>query len=273
MNLAAIPAPRARRRRGAVAPAAAGKAAVYVRVSTSEQGDPGLNGGSLESQEARARALCQARGLDVARVYVDAGASGGTLERPGLAGLRAAVAAGEVAVVVVYAVDRLSRRQADTLALLEEFEQAGAGLAAASQPFDTTTPTGRAMLGMLSVFAELQRSEIRERTTVALRAKAARGEAVGRAPLGLRREGIGFAIDPATWPTVERILGERGGGASCAAIAAGLNRDGVPTATALRGERRGLVTGAGRWHAASVAKLCRNPSVRRAASSGPGTGG
>ncbi len=273
MNLSAIPEPRARRRRGAVAPAAQGKAAVYVRISKSEEGDPGLNGGSLESQEARCRALCEARGLDVARVFIDAGASGGTLERPGLIELRAAVAAGEISAVLVYAVDRLSRRQADTLALLEEFEEAGAGLAAASQPFDTTTPTGRAMLGMLSVFAELQRSEIRERTTVALRAKSARGEAVGRAPLGLRREGPGFVRDPQTWPVVERILRERGGGASCAAIAAGLNRGGVPTATALRGESRGLVEGPGRWHAATVAALCRNPSVRRAASATPGTGG
>jgi len=82
-----------------------------------------------------------------------------------------AVAAGEVAIVVVFAVDRLSRRQADTLLLLEEFERHGAGLAAASQSFDTTSPTGRAMLGMLAVFAELQRAEIRERTRHALAAK------------------------------------------------------------------------------------------------------
>lgn len=265
MNLAAIPEPRPRRRKGATAPAAEGRAAVYVRVSTAEQSDPGLNGGSLDSQAARCRALCDARGLDVAGVWTDAGASGGTLDRPGLTALRAAVAAGEVAVVVVYAVDRLSRRQADTLALLAEFEAHGAGLAAASQAFDTTTPTGLAMLGMLSVFAELQRSEIRERTTTALRVKAARGEATGRAPFGLVRAGAGFARDPATWAVVERILSERAAGASCAAVAAGLNADNVPTATAHRGERRGLVPGPGHWHAAAVARLCRNPHIRRAA--------
>src|SRR4051812_33885652 len=215
MNLAGIPEPRQRRRRGATAPAAEGKAAIYVRVSTAEQADPGLNGGSLESQEARCRALCEARGLDVVRVFRDAGASGGTLERPELDALRAAVAAGEVAVVVVYAVDRLSRRQADTLALLEEFERHGAGLAAASQPFDTTSPAGRAMLGMLAVFAELQRAEIRERTRVALAKRRADGQAVGRAAFGLVRDGEGFARDPDTWPTLARILAERGNGRSC----------------------------------------------------------
>lgn len=64
--------------------------------------------------------------------------------------------------------------------LFDEFAEAGAGLAAASRSFDTTTPTGRAMLGMLAVFAELQRAEIRERTRCALAGKAARGEATGR---------------------------------------------------------------------------------------------
>lgn len=265
MNVSNIPKPRQRRKKGATAPRAEGRAAIYARVSTAEQADPGLNGGSLESQEARCRAACEARGLDVARVFIDAGQSGGTLERPALADLRQAVADGEVAAVVVYAVDRLSRRQADTLALLEEFEQHGAGLMAASQPFDTTSPSGRAMLGMLAVFAELQRAEIRERTRVALAKKKTNGEATGRTPLGLVRAGAGFKRDPDTWPTVARILHERSAGASCQAIADGLNADAVPTATALRGERRGLVSGSGQWHAATVAKLCRNPHVLAAA--------
>lgn len=238
-----------------------------MRVSTAEQADAGLNGGSLESQEARCRALCEARGLAVARVFTDAGESGGTLKRPGLDALRAAVEAGEVAVVVVYAVDRLSRSQADTLALLRELEGHGAGLTAASQDFDTTSPTGRAMLGMLAVFAELQRAEIRERTKAKLRAKRAKGEAVSRPAFGLVRAGAGFARDPATWPTVARILRERSEGRSCQFIADGLNADGVLTPTAARPQQanRGLVQGPGRWHAATVAKLCRNPSILRLA--------
>jgi hypothetical protein len=61
VNVEGIPAPRKRRRRGATAPKAEGRAALYLRVSTAEQADPGLNGGSLESQEARCRALSEAR--------------------------------------------------------------------------------------------------------------------------------------------------------------------------------------------------------------------
>jgi site-specific DNA recombinase len=264
VNVSNIPAPRARRRKGAAAPAVQSAAALYLRVSTEGQSE---DGGSLESQEQRCRDLCRARGYDVARAFIDAGQSGGSLDRPALTELRESVAAGEVGVVVVYALDRLSRSQRDTLALLEEFEDAGAGLTAASQSFDTTTPAGRAMLGMLAVFAELQRAEIRERTRSALAAKKARGEAVGRAPFGLRREGAGYVRDQATWPIVARILSQRSSGASCQSIADTLNADGVATATATHGDARGKAQGSGKWHAATVAKLCRSPYVLAAAES------
>lgn len=264
VNLSGIPKPRERRKQGTTAPNAVSKAAIYLRVSTDEQAD---NGRSLDSQENACRAMCAARSLEVVRVFTDAGASGGSMDRPALAELRGSVAAGDVAVVVVYAIDRLSRRQADTLTLLEEFERYGAGLAAASQPFDTTTPSGRALLGVLAVFAELQRTEIRERTRVALRAKQADGLAVGRAPYGLRRDGKRYEADPATWPIVERILRESSAGASCQAIADRLNAENVPTATATRGEKRGLITNAGQWHAATIAKLRRNRYIRRVAQS------
>lgn len=261
LDLSNIPTARTRRRKGAVTAVAASRAAVYVRVSTDAQAD---DGGSIESQKARCRDLCAARGYDVTRTYVDS-ASGGNLDRPALSALRADVGRGTVGVVVVYALDRLSRSQRDTMILLDEFAACGAGLTAASQSFDTTTPTGRAMLGMLAVFAELQRAEIRERTRVALSKKADRGEATGRVPFGLTRDGVGFCADPAEWPIVERILGERVAGSTTQAIADRLNADGVPTATASRSEARGLVTSPGKWHAATVAKLCRNPHILRVA--------
>lgn len=260
--VSAIPPARQRRKRGTAAPAVMSAAALYLRVSTEGQNE---DGGSLESQEERCRDLCRARGYDVARVFIDAGKSGGSLDRPALSELRAAVEAGSVGVVVVYALDRLSRSQKDTLALLEEFEHAGAGLAAASQSFDTTTPAGRAMLGMLAVFAELQRAEIRERTKSALAAKKAKGEAVGRAPFGLRRAGAGYEQDPDTWPVVARILSERSAGSSCQRIADGLNDEDVATATGVHGDARGAAQGSGKWHAATVAKLCRNAYVLAAA--------
>jgi site-specific DNA recombinase len=265
VNVSGIPAARKRRRKGEVPEAVAGVAGVYLRVSSDAQAEDRK---SLASQEKACREACERKGLTVGRVFMDDGQSGGTLDRPAMTELRAAVAAGEVSAVVAFAIDRVSRRQSDLYALLEEFGSHNAGLVSATQEFDTTTPVGRAMLGMLGIFAELQREDIKARTRTALAAKKARGEAIGRTPFGLMREGAGFVKHPDEWPTVGRILTERGDGSSCQRIADGLNADGVPTATAMRGERRGKVTGPGRWHAAAVASLCRNEAVIRVAQGG-----
>jgi site-specific DNA recombinase len=265
VNTSSIPAPRQRRRKGVVAARAVGSAAIYLRVSTDEQ----VEGGSLASQEAACRSECAKHGLDVAAVYVDEGVSGGTLDRPALTELRAAVAAGEIAAVVVYAVDRLSRRQAHTLVLLESFAESGVGIWSASQPFETATAMGRAMIGFLAIFAELQRDEIRARTRRALQAKIARGEAVGRTPFGCRIElqadGRKLYAASADWAIVRRILDERNSGASCQAIANRLNRDAISTPSTR-----------GKWSAATVAMLCRSRAVRAVADYAggePGTSG
>src|SRR5205807_9178320 len=100
--------------------------------------------------------------------------------------VRHAEGAGMLAAVVVYAVGRLSRRQAETLTLLEEFAAHGAGTASACQPFDTTNPMGGAMIGFLASFAELQREDIRARTRVALRRKRDQGEPAGRSAFGVK---------------------------------------------------------------------------------------
>jgi site-specific DNA recombinase len=266
VDLSGIPQPRKRCRKGLAAPGAVGKAAIYVRVSVDEQAEG--NGGSLASQEAACRAECAKRGLEVERVYSDNGFSGGMLERPALNQVRHAVGAGRVAAVVVYAVDRLGRRQADTLTLLEEFAARGAGIASASQPFDTTNPMGRAMIGFLAIFAELQREDIRARTRVALKRKRDQGEVAGRCAFGVKIEDKRFVRDPETWPIVARILEERAAGASCQAIADRLNHDRIRTPTGHRPrskQRTGVVQGPGKWSAATVARLCRSESVKAAA--------
>jgi hypothetical protein len=72
---------------------------------------------------------------------------------------------------------------------------------------------------------------------------------------------------PDEWPIVARILSERVGGASCQRIADGLNDHGIGTPTAHRKEKRGRVSGPGKWSAATVAALCRNRYIRAAAES------
>jgi hypothetical protein len=84
--------------------------------------------------------------------------------------------------------------------------------------------------------------------------------------LGLVRDGSAFARDAESWPTVARILRERSEGHSRQAIADALKGEGEPTPTCVRASLAGpLVSGPEEWHAATVAKLCRNPHVRAAA--------
>ena len=109
------------------------------------------------------RAFCKAHDWVVADFYVDGGYSGSNLDRPGIQKLIAEV--GSFDLVLVFKLDRLSRSQRDTLYLIEEvFLPNGVDFVSMSESFDTSIPFGRAMIGILSVFAQLEREQIKERT-------------------------------------------------------------------------------------------------------------
>lgn len=113
--------------------------------------------------------------------------SGKTTERPQLQRLLADVKARKVDVVLVYRVDRLTGKQKDLWYLLEDvFEKHKVGFKSVVEPFDTTTAQGKAFLGMLAVFAQLERDTIAEQTKDALANKIANGENVGAPAYGYR---------------------------------------------------------------------------------------
>lgn len=144
------------------------KIALYIRVSTDEQAREGV---SLEAQEGRLLAYAQSQGWTQIRLFREEGVSGKTLRRPQLQMLLNAIAKEEITMVLVYKLDRLSRNQKDLLTLVEEiFEAKKVGLRSITEPFDTTTPFGKAMLGLLAVFAQLERETIVERTKMGKRA-------------------------------------------------------------------------------------------------------
>lgn len=135
----------------------------YARVSTENQ----LENYSIPQQLSRLLAYCKAKGWELLDTYTDGGFSGGTLERPALQELLAKVRGGGIDAVLVYKLDRLSRSQKDTLTLIEdEFLAHGTDFISINENFDTSTPFGRAMIGMLSVFAQLERDQITERFTM-----------------------------------------------------------------------------------------------------------
>lgn len=154
----------------------------YVRVSTEEQAREGI---SIEAQEERIGAYAKAKGWSLVDIIKDAGYSGKNLSRPGAKNMIGFCRKAEVDVVIVYKVDRLTRKQKDLWYLLEEvFEANHVGFVSVTETFDTTTAAGKAFLGMLGVFAQLERDLVSERTREALNQKKNKREWIGRLPLG-----------------------------------------------------------------------------------------
>ncbi|WP_260865017.1 recombinase family protein [Bacillus toyonensis] len=134
------------------------KAAIYIRVSTQDQ----VENYSIEVQRERIRAFCKAKNWDVYDEYIDGGYSGSNLERPSIKKLLYDLK--NIDVIVVYKLDRLSRSQRDTLELIEEyFLKNNVDFVSITETLDTSTPFGKAMIGILSVFAQLERETIAER--------------------------------------------------------------------------------------------------------------
>lgn len=135
----------------------------YVRVSTENQ----LENYSIEEQTERLKAFCKAKDWKIVKFYSDAGYSGGNTNRPALQQLLSDIRLHKINMVVVYKLDRLSRSQKDTLMLIEdEFLSENVDFVSVSENFDTSTPFGRAMIGILSVFAQLEKDQITERFTM-----------------------------------------------------------------------------------------------------------
>lgn len=155
----------------------------YARVSTENQ----LENYSIEEQIERLKSYCRAKDWALLKTYVDGGYSGGNTDRPALQQMLDAIRETRIDAVVVYKLDRLSRSQKDTLTLIEdEFLAHGTDFVSINENFDTSTPFGRAMIGILSVFAQLEKDQITERFTMGRigRSKAGFFHGGGNAPTG-----------------------------------------------------------------------------------------
>lgn len=155
----------------------------YVRVSTDTQ----LDNYSIDEQSDRIRAYCAAKGWTLLNIYTDGGFSGGNTNRPALQQMLQDIHRNQIDAVVVYKLDRLSRSQKDTLTLIEdELLAHNTDFISINENFDTSTPFGRAMIGMLSVFAQLEKDQITERFLMGRigRSKAGYFHGGGNAPTG-----------------------------------------------------------------------------------------
>lgn len=171
------------------------RVALYPRVSTLEQARDGY---SINEQIERMKKYCEAHDWTVSKIYTDAGYSGGDTERPGLQELIRDAENHRFDAVLVYKLDRLSRSQKDTLTLIEDvFLPNGVNFISMTENFDTSTPFGRAMLGILSVFAQLEREQIKERMEVGKIGRAKEGKWCGSqyVPIGYELDGDDLVIN------------------------------------------------------------------------------
>ena len=149
------------------------RVALYPRVSSLEQ----VEGYSIGEQIERMKKYCEARGWQVYKIYTDAGYSGSNMDRPGLQNIIKDTEKDVFDMVLVYKLDRLSRSQKDVLYLVEDiFDKHGIYFSSITENFDTSTPFGKAILGILAVFAQLEREQIRERTMMGKQARAEEGK-------------------------------------------------------------------------------------------------
>ncbi|WP_421853143.1 recombinase family protein [Novosphingobium sp.] len=134
----------------------------YTRVSTDSQ--------TTENQHRELVAVAERNGWEIVAEFTDQGISGAKSrdQRPGYDALMKAVARREIDLVATWAVDRLGRSLQNLVSFLTEINAKSVDLYLHQQALDTSTPSGRAMFGMLSVFADFEREMIRSRIMAGL---------------------------------------------------------------------------------------------------------
>jgi len=231
-------------------------AAIYARVSSDRQ----RREQTIRSQTAALRELAAARDLLVVEdlVFEDEGVSGTVLRRPGLERLRDLAVEGCFEVLLCHAPDRLARRYAYQVLLLEEFQRAGIEVIFAKEPERSGTPEDELLRQFQGMIAEYERAQIAERCRRG-KLHRARGGAVSvmaRSPYGYRyvkrseHADAFFEVDEAEAPIVREIfrryLEED---ESIAKIGRWLTAQGVPTRTRAMG-----------WNNATIWGMLRNPA-------------
>jgi len=185
------------------------RCAVYTRKSSEEGLEQAFN--SLHAQREACEAYIKSQqheGWTLVPTDFDDGAySGGNMERPALRALLGEVKAGNIDVIVVYKVDRLTRSLPDFARIVDVLDQAKASFVSVTQAFNTTSSMGRLTLNVLLSFAQFEREVTGERIRDKIAASKAKGMWMGGpTPLGYEVVGRALAINPAEAKIVRSIF-------------------------------------------------------------------
>ena len=147
------------------------RAGLYARVSTIDQQ-------TLPMQNRAMREYAVRRGWTIAMQVRDVGS--GAVKREAREKLLEAARRRDIDLVVVWRLDRWGRSVTDLLTTLQELDHLGVGFVSLTEALDLTTPSGRAMAGLLAIFAEFEREILRERTRAGLAHARENGKRLGR---------------------------------------------------------------------------------------------
>ena len=190
------------------------RACAYIRVSAVAGRDT-ETATSAPDQRRAIEGYVAGRDVEVVEWVEDFDESGGKWDRPGFQEMLAKVERGEVDGVIVAKLDRFSRSLLDALRAIDVIDRANGQFISVADNFDTTTAMGRAMLQVTAVFAELERSRIRENWQLQRADAIERGVQIGRAPLGYVRGPDGVLLkDSVAGPAVREVFLRRAAGAS-----------------------------------------------------------
>ena len=231
-------------------------AAIYARVSSEQQREEN----TIASQTASLVEFAKEHDLEVPQewVFEDEGYSGAILERPGLERVRDLAAEGQLQVVLAYSPDRLSRKYAYQILLIEEFARHGVETLFVKSP-QGNSPEDQLLVQFQGMIAEYERAQILERSRRGKRHRAHAGEVsvMGGAPYGYRYirkthdTPAAYIVDEAEARVVRRVyVMYTVVGLSIAESTRRLNREGIPTRKASR------------WERSVVWGMLRNPTYR-----------
>lgn len=190
--------------------------------------------------------------LGEVEMIADKGESGKSLDRGGMKKLMSLCEQGLVDHLVVYKLDRLSRRTRDLLELVEDvFVTNDVVFHSVTENLDTRTPMGKFFLTLMGALAQMERELIVERIKDALEEKKRRGEPLGSPALGFKAEDKKRIEDPEELEIVGYVRALRRKRLSYRKIALKLNEEGLPT-------KRG-----GNWHNSTVAYILKNNNYSR----------
>ena len=184
------------------------RCAIYTRKSSEEGLEQEFN--SLDAQREACGAYIKSQQHEgwvlVDKLYADGGFSGGNMNRPGLNELMTDIHEGNVDIVVVYKVDRLSRSLADFSRMVDTFDKCDVSFVSITQQFNTSTSMGRLTLNVLLSFAQFEREVTGERIRDKIAASKKKGLWMGgNVPLGYQAKDRALIITESEADIVRHI--------------------------------------------------------------------